>query len=218
MPGTPPAEHPGTFDMTLANRITMGRIILSLIIFALIIFKTLWSEVGALTLLTVASVSDWIDGAIARRTQTTTHFGAVADPFADKILVMAVFLAFASLHELAVPLWAVFLILLRELTISTLRVLAALHGDVMKAEQAGKIKTFIQMLSAFVIMATLVLVVWGKKHALPEPLSALVRAAKPTVWWLTVLTALVTVVSGAIYLYNHRALLYRSWSNRARHP
>lgn len=204
--------------MTLANRITVGRIILSLVIFALILFKTLWSEIGALTLLTVASISDWIDGAIARRTQTTTHFGAVADPFADKILVMAVFLAFASLHELAVPLWAVFLILLRELTISTLRVLAALHGDVMKAEQAGKIKTFVQMTSAFIIMALLVLVVWAKKHGLPEPLFVIARAAKPAAWWLTVGTALVTVVSGAIYLYNHRALLYRSWSDRTKHP
>lgn len=207
---------PPLSDMTLANRITMGRMVLSLVIFVLIISKTLWTEIGALILLTVASISDGIDGAIARRTKTTTHFGAIADPFADKILIMAVFLAFASLRELAVPLWAIFLILLRELTISTLRVLAALHGEVMKAETAGKIKTTIQMIAAFTIMVLLVLVVWAKKNQLPGPLAEAVRLAKPLTWWLTVTTAFFTLISGAIYLYNHRGLLYKSWSNRTK--
>jgi len=192
----------------------MGRMGLSLAIFGLILTQTLWSEIVALFLLTIASVSDGIDGAIARRTKTTTSFGAVADPFADKILIMAVFLAFASIKELAVPLWAVFLILLRELTISTLRVLSALHGDVMKAEAAGKIKTTIQLIAAFTIMVLLVLLVWGKKHALPGFLSDVVRLAAPISWWLTVVTAFFTLVSGAIYLYNHRALLYKSWNQR----
>ena len=203
--------------MTLANRITMARMGLSLIIFALIISKTLWAEVAALVLLTIASVSDGVDGAIARRTGTTTPFGAIADPFADKILVMSVFLAFASIRELAVPLWAVFLILLRELTISTLRVLAALHGEVMKAEKSGKIKTTIQMTSAFIILTLLVLRYWGLEGTLPwAPLADLAALAKPAAWWLTVITALFTLISGAIYLYNHRVLLYKSWSERGR--
>ncbi len=204
--------------MTLANRITMGRMGLSLAIFALIISQTFWTEIAALVLLTVASISDGIDGAIARRTKTTTSFGAIADPFADKLLVMAVFLAFASIKELSVPLWAVFLILLRELTISTLRVLAALHGDVMKAEAAGKIKTTIQLITAFTIMTLLVLIVWGRKHGLPAPLAEIVTLAKPISWWLTVVTAFFTIISGAIYLYNHRTLLYKSWSERGRQP
>lgn len=204
--------------MTLANRITMGRMGLSLAIFALILAQTFWTEIAALVLLTVASISDGVDGAIARRTQTTTSFGAIADPFADKLLVMAVFLAFASIKELSVPLWAVFLILLRELTISTLRVLAALHGDVMKAEAAGKIKTTIQLITAFTIMVLLVLIVWGRKHGLPAPLAEIVTLAKPISWWLTVTTAFFTIISGAIYLYNHRALLYKSWSERGRQP
>lgn len=189
---------------------------LSLAIFVLIISNTFWMAVGALVLLTIASISDGIDGAIARRTQTTTPFGAVADPFADKLLVMSVFLAFASLRELAVPLWAVFLILLRELTISTLRVLAALHGDVMKAEAAGKIKTTIQLIAAFTILVLLVLLLWEKKYPMPEFLAWAPPLAAPATWWLTVITAFVTVVSGAIYLYNHRTLLYKSWSERGR--
>lgn len=203
--------------MTLANRITVSRMALSLVIFVLIISKTFWAEVGALVLLTVASISDGIDGIIARRTKTTTPFGAIADPFADKILIMAVFLAFASLRELGVPLWAVFLILLRELTISTLRVLAALHGDVMKAEPTGKVKTFVQMTSAFVILGLLVLRYWQRKSGLPwPPLADAAALARPAAWWLTVVTAAFTLVSGAVYLHNHRALLYRSWGEKDR--
>jgi len=195
----------------------MVRVVLSLAIFVMILWQSLWSEVAAMLLLTAASISDYFDGVIARRTMTTTPFGAVADPFADKILVMAVFIAFASLKELDVPLWAVFLILLRELAISTLRVLAALHGEVMKAETTGKIKTAIQMVSAFTIMTLLLLVMWQKRGPLPcDELTFLAGLAKPAGWWLTVITALFTLVSGLVYLYNHRELLHKSWSERGR--
>lgn len=200
--------------MTLANRITMSRVVLSLVIFACIISKTLWAEVAALVLLTIASISDYVDGVVARRTMTTTPFGAIADPFADKILVMAVFLAFASIRELAVPLWAVFLIMLRELTISTLRVLAALHGEVMKAEQTGKIKTAIQMTSAFIIMVLVIIHYWVKKEPLPAFLYGAEKLARPVTWWLTVTTAFFTLASGAVYIYNYRGLLRGSWSER----
>lgn len=190
----------------------MGRMALSLAIFAFIITHTLWAEVTALVLLTIASISDGVDGAIARRTGTTTPFGAIADPFADKLLIMSVFLAFASLKELEMPIWAIFLILLRELTISTLRVLAALSGVVMKAERAGKIKTTIQLTSAFIILVLLILNMWSATQPLPGFLGFAPALTRPAAWWLTVVTAFFTVISGIIYLYNHRELIYKSWS------
>ena len=190
----------------------MGRMGLSLAIFALIITHTLWAEIAALVLLTIASISDGVDGAIARRTGTTTPFGAIADPFADKLLIMSVFLSYASLEELAIPIWAIFLILLRELTISTLRVLAALNGEVMKAERAGKIKTTIQLTSAFIILVLLILNMWSATCSLPGFLEYAGSLARPAAWWLTVVTAFFTVISGVIYLYNHRLLIYKSWS------
>ena len=202
--------------MTLANRITMSRMGLSLAIFVLIITHTLWAEIAALVLLTIASISDGVDGAIARRTGTTTPFGAIADPFADKLLIMSVFLSFASLKELEMPIWAIFLILLRELTISTLRVLAALGGDVMKAERAGKIKTTIQLTSAFIIMVLLILNMWSTTRPLWGFLDFAPALTRPAAWWLTVITAFFTVISGIIYLYNHRELIYRSWSEKGR--
>ncbi len=201
--------------MTLANRITLMRMSLSLVIFALIFYRSFWSVILAFILLTVASISDYVDGVIARRTHTTTPFGAIVDPLADKILILATFLAFASIRELTIPLWAVFIILLREFTISTLRVLAALHGEVMKAEAAGKLKTTIQLTSAFIIMALLVLKAWLRKHPVDwDWIIWLTRHSGKIAHGLTVLTALVTLISGVIYIYNHRDLIRTSWSEK----
>ena len=203
--------------MTLANRITITRMCLSLAVFGFIIAGALWAQITALVILTVASISDGIDGAIARRTMTTTPFGAIADPFADKILVMSVFLAYASVKDLGVPIWAVFLILLRELTISTLRVLAALNGEVMKAETSGKIKTTLQLIAAFTIMVLLIVKTWAAQSAsVPEPVTQLVALTPSLVWWLTVVAAAFTLFSGLMYLRGHRELIYKSWSERKR--
>lgn len=202
--------------MTLANRITLMRIVLSLIIFALIFARGFWTVIAAFILLTVASISDCVDGIIARRTGTTTHFGAIVDPLADKILILSTFLAFASIRELQIPLWAIFIILLREFTISTLRILAALHGEVMKAETAGKLKTTAQLVSAFVIMALLVLKAWLKKHPTHDAgwVVWLTSHAGTIAYYLTAVTALITLISGVIYIYNHRELIRKSWSEK----
>lgn len=201
--------------MTLANRITLMRMFLSLVIFVLIFHRSLWSLVLAFALLTIASISDGIDGVIARRTHTTTNFGAIVDPLADKILILATFLAFASIRELLIPIWAVFIILLREFTISTLRILAALHGEVLKAEAAGKLKTTIQLISAFVILALLVLKALLKEYPVDWVwLTWLTRNASVIARDLTIITALITLISGVIYLYNHRELITKSWTEK----
>lgn len=201
--------------MTLANRITLTRLFLSLAVFFLVIQKTFVTVLIGLIVMIIASVSDAIDGIIARRTKTTTSFGAIADPFADKILVMSAFIAFASVKLLDVPLWAIFLILLRELTISTLRVLAALQGTVMKAEASGKLKTTIQLIAGFTIMALLLNRVWVIDHPATHGFFLAVDAwAAPASWWLTVIASLVTLVSGVIYLANNKELLRRSWSEK----
>lgn len=201
--------------MTLANRITLTRMFLSLLIFELIFHQSFWSVISAFVLLTLASISDYFDGVIARRTHTTTHFGAIVDPLADKILILATFLAFASIRELHIPIWAIFIILLREFTISTLRILAALHGEVMKAEAAGKLKTTVQLTTAFLIMALLVLKAWLKKYPVDSAwLAWLTGNSGAIAGALTVFTALITLISGAAYLHTHRELIRKSWSEK----
>ncbi len=201
--------------MTLANRITLSRMMMSLLMFVMILTQTLWSVIIAFSLLTIAAISDYIDGAIARKTKTTTSFGAIADPFADKILIMAAFIAFASVKELNVPLWAVFIILLRELAISTLRVLAALQGEVMKAERSGKLKTLTQIISVFVIMLLLFFQILfkGNYPQIPFFTPLLVNSGQ-VVYWITVFVAFVTFISGVLYLSNNIRILRKSWGEK----
>ncbi|PIS47067.1 MAG: CDP-diacylglycerol--glycerol-3-phosphate 3-phosphatidyltransferase [Elusimicrobia bacterium CG08_land_8_20_14_0_20_51_18] len=197
--------------MTLANRITLTRIFLSFVVFFLILEKTFVFELLAMIILIIAMLSDYIDGKIAKSTNTVTRFGAIADPFADKILVLSCFIAFASIKDLNIPLWAIFLIMLRELTVSTLRVLAALQNFVLKAEAAGKFKTLIQFISIYIILIILTL-----KYYSPQPLwiKKLLPYLKILPYWLSVTAAVVTVISGIIYLINHNKMLKESWSEK----
>ncbi len=197
--------------MTVANRITLARLALSIAIFFLIIQKTFYLDFLALIVLIVATISDYVDGKIAKSTNTTTKFGAIADPFADKVLVMACFLAFASIKSLNIPLWAIFLIIIRELTVSTLRVLAALQNYVLKAEAAGKFKTLIQFISIYLILMILTV------KSMPQNyfgLKTAVAKAPHLPYYLTAFAALVTVISGVIYIYTHYKILKSSWGEK----
>ena len=124
--------------MTLANKITLTRAALSIVMFLFILMPCGWARLVATLIFILAASTDWVDGKIARETNTITPFGAIVDPFVDKILVAAAFFAFVGIKELDVPIWAVFFILLRELMVSTLRVIAALEGKVMAVQSTTK--------------------------------------------------------------------------------
>jgi len=98
---------------------------------------------AALILFALASVTDALDGHIARSRGMVTDFGKFMDPLADKLLVTSALIAFVELLD--VPGWAVFLIIARELAITGLRTIAAGKGVVLAADKWGKIKTVSQM-------------------------------------------------------------------------
>ncbi len=200
--------------MTLANKITLTRAALSIVMFIFILLPYAWARFTATLIFIVAASTDWVDGKIARETNTITPFGAIVDPFVDKILVAAALFAFVGIKELDVPIWAVFFILLRELMISTLRVIAALEGKVMAAERWGKFKTVIQMVAVGTIF--FVLDVYHLAH--------LLGGVAQKVCWMTFITlckvpyamtaiaAIITWVSAISYLKNNWDLLKKSWS------
>ena len=88
--------------MTLPNKITLTRAALAIIMFLLMITGNPWALVVSSLVFGVAAGTDWIDGRIARQTNTYTPFGAIVDPFVDKILVGAAFFAFIALRLAAV--------------------------------------------------------------------------------------------------------------------
>lgn len=200
--------------MTLANKITLMRAALSIVMFLFILLPYGWARITATLIFILAASTDWVDGKIARQTNTITPFGAIVDPFVDKILVAAAFFAFVGIKELDVPIWAVFFILLRELMISTLRVIAALDGKVMAAERWGKFKTVIQMTAIGTIF--FVLDVYHLSHLVSGSAQEFFQITFLTLqkvpYAITAIAAVITWISAVSYLKNNWDLLKKSWS------
>ena len=200
--------------MTLANKIKLSRAAMSILMFLFILMPFAWARIVAIVIFTVAASTDWIDGKIARETHTVTPFGAIVDPFVDKILVIAAFFAFVGIRELDVPIWAVFFILLRELMVSNLRAIAALEGKVMAAERWGKFKTVVQMSAIGTIF--FVLLMYHLSYLLGgigQEISVFLFVLLCKIPYVaTVIAAVITWVSMISYLRNNWDLLKKSWS------
>lgn len=200
--------------MTLPNKITLTRAALSIVMFLFILMPFGWARLVATLIFILAASTDWVDGKIARETNSITPFGAIVDPFVDKILVAAALFAFVGIKELDVPIWAVFFILLRELMISTLRVIAALEGKVMAAERWGKFKTVIQMVAVGTIF--FVLDVYHLSHILTGTAQNVCQILFLTLqkipYAITAIAAVITWISAISYLKNNWELLKKSWS------
>lgn len=200
--------------MTLANKITLIRAGLALVMFFFLLIPFWWARFIGIIIYIVAASTDWVDGKIARETNTITPFGAIVDPFVDKILVIAAFFAFVSIRPLNVPIWAVFLILLRELMVSNLRAIAALDGKVMAAERWGKFKTVVQMSAIGVILFVILLMhLTQLLHGPAQRFCAILYVTLlPFPYAVTAIAAVITWVSAVSYLRNNWDLLKKSWS------
>ena len=200
--------------MTLAIKISLSRAGLSILMFLFILMPFYWARFIATIIFIVAASTDWVDGKIARQTNTITPFGAIVDPFVDKILVCAALFAFVGIKELDVPIWAVFFIMLRELMISTLRVIAALEGKVMAAERWGKFKTVIQMAAVGTIFFVLDIyhLMLMTHCATRYAFEIIFYTLKTIPYGITAIAAVITWISAISYLKNNWELLQKSWS------
>lgn len=137
--------------MNLANKLTMLRIFLVPVFLVFITVKEIpYGSIIATVVFIIASLTDQLDGHIARNRNQITNFGKFMDPLADKLLVTA---ALVSLVELKlVAGWAVVVILAREFAVSGLRTLAASDGIVIAASWWGKIKTVTQMIAILLLL------------------------------------------------------------------
>jgi CDP-diacylglycerol--glycerol-3-phosphate 3-phosphatidyltransferase len=122
--------------MNLPNKLTTARFLLTAA-FVLVMFAPIrYNETISLVLFCLASISDFLDGLIARRRQLITNFGILMDPLADKIMVCSAFIAFVGRGWM--DAWMVIIIVARELAITGLRLLAASKQVVLAAERFGK--------------------------------------------------------------------------------
>ncbi len=99
----------------------------------------------------IASITDYLDGLLARKLNAISNFGKIMDPLADKILVITALIALAFKFAI-IPVWLVYVILVRELTVSFFREYFASKKIIIAANLWGKIKTFLQMIGIILAM------------------------------------------------------------------
>ena len=137
--------------MNLPNRLTMLRIILIPVFMGVLYWGFPGSGYAALAIFIIASLTDMLDGKIARKYHLVTDFGKFADPLADKMLVTAAMLWFVETGRM--PAWALLIVICREFAVSGLRMLAADKGKVIAAGWSGKIKTTCTLIGLIAMMA-----------------------------------------------------------------
>lgn len=136
--------------MNIPNLLTLLRgamiPIFYIIFFSNITNNFLWATV----IFIIASLTDWLDGFLARRWNLVTNFGKIMDPLADKLLVMTALICLLAVFR--IPPWAVIIILAREMAITGLRIIVASEGVVVAADILGKLKTVFQMLAIILLL------------------------------------------------------------------
>lgn len=140
--------------MNLANKLTLLRIVL---VPAFLIFISLGTKTGiviALVIFAIASLTDKLDGYIARSRNQVTKFGKFMDPLADKLLVTSAIVALVEYG--IIPTWAAMIIIAREFAVTGLRAVAASDGIVIAASWWGKLKTASQMVAIIIALFSLI--------------------------------------------------------------
>ena len=179
-----------TLEMNLPNKLTLLRVILvPFFLLFLLVDQIPLHGLWALLIFAAASVTDALDGHIARSRGLITDFGKFLDPVADKVLVFAALIAFVELGLASSA--AVVIMMAREFLVSSMRMVAASKGRVIAAGKSGKVKTAVTMISIVAILLLMALgdLVTGMTVSLPAVSNLLI--------WIC---GVITVYSGVEYL------------------
>jgi len=190
--------------MNLANKLTISRIALTFIFMFFLFSKGFVYKTVALLVFTIAAWTDFFDGFLAKRRKEISDFGRFMDPIADKILILAAFLAFVEMK--LIPAWMVVVIVSREFIITGLRLAALARGEILEAEMVGKHKTISQMSSIYIILifivfresGTGVFKFWNENWE---------HSFKNIIFYMMIITTFLTVVSGISYLVKNKRFL-----------
>lgn len=191
--------------MNLPNQLTVSRLVLTLVFVALLSgISGTWVKTAALAVFSLAAITDFLDGYLARRLGLITNFGKLMDPLADKVLMTAGFVLLSGLD--LIPAWVVVLILAREFLVTGLRLVASAEGVVLAADSSGKYKTTLQIVTVIYFLLYL---------ASAEPLLNFLRPLFGAFYLgpdhlgvaLIGISLVLTLWSGAHYMWRNRQLL-----------
>lgn len=155
----------------------------------------------SLILFAAASITDFIDGNMARKYNLITDFGKFLDPLADKMLTTAAFLAFIELKIGHGIVWITFIVLIREFLITSLRLISSGKGKVIAANMWGKCKTVSQMVSIIYVLASQYFL---SVFAAGEGVVAVCAVVTDIVLWIS---AIMTVISGVVYVKQNKEFI-----------
>lgn len=179
--------------MNVPNKLTLFRIFLIPVFIVVMLLNIPNKFLIACIIFIVASITDAMDGWMARKYNLVTDFGKFMDPLADKLLVIS---ALTCMIEAGlVASWMVIIIVSRELTVSILRAIAAADGKVIAASGGGKLKTISQMVAIVILLLG----------------AQFVNSTFLLIGWVCILVAtLLTLYSGAEYLIKNKELFMDS--------
>lgn len=175
--------------MNLPNKLTVARIIMTPIYLLAMMLEFDYHYLVAAAIFIIASITDFVDGKLARQNNQVTTFGKLCDPLADKMLTTAALLAFMDMG--ICNIWIVMIILTREFLVTSFRLVASAQGVVIAANIWGKLKTVSQMVVSIAIMLAIHFV---NAYSVDLGMFALVSNI------LLGITAVLTVVSGVKYI------------------
>lgn len=190
--------------MNLPNQLTMSRLVLTVVFVAVTAVPWGYAFTVGLALFSIASITDWLDGKIARERNLVTAFGQLMDPLADKVLMAAAFVTL--MDQRLMPGWLVIAILAREFLVTGLRLVAGARGAVLAADKLGKQKTIWQIVTACYLL--IYLASWEEPLAWVRPLFDRPALGFPIIHPVLLgLTLATTLYSGFTYFWKNRALV-----------
>ncbi|CAI8272221.1 MAG: CDP-diacylglycerol--glycerol-3-phosphate 3-phosphatidyltransferase [Opitutia bacterium UBA7350] len=188
-------------DVNLPNFLTLLRVPLVFVIVGLLYLPVTWMATLAFICFIIGGITDWLDGYYARKQGNITDFGKLMDALTDKIFILSLMMTLLVMDLIPVfwGLPCLLLILTREFLITGLRLVATNAGVVLAADRSGKLKTVSQMLAVGLIL-------FGRALDLDYSLELLGCSAAKLGLAFFVLSTLLTVYSGALYLKNYWGL------------
>ena len=180
----------------IPNFLTSTRILLVPVFLYCLFADFSHGKLLALIVFVTAAITDAYDGKIARKYDIVTKFGVFFDPLADKLLVLSAFYGFMFLPVLSttVKLWMIILISFRDILVTLLRTLMQYKGVTMITSKAGKLKTFLQIITINIILIFLIL----KSYQVDIPTDIL---QFNSLYFLMVITTAITFYTGVHYVY-----------------
>ncbi len=189
--------------MNLPNKLTVARLIMTPFFLAALLTPFEHHFLVALILFGIASLTDYIDGNMARKCGLVTDFGKFLDPLADKMLTTAAFLGFIQLDIGVGITWITFIVLIREFLITSLRLVSAGKGNVIAANIWGKAKTVSQMVAIIVAIGGRYIISLSEIY--PGIADAniwnVISLITNIMLWIS---AILTVISGVIYVIQNK--------------